>query len=129
MLGECLQKNGINDVEVPRKFFAAQARFQSEPWGLATASDFRVPGTEGKRPIMSRVLDPMLGKIFQVANDDPAIGERLGEVINMMKPPSALFDLSFLKMIALAWSRRLVGGKKPQQEATSMPPLALGAEG
>ena len=45
ILGECLEKNGINDVEVPRKFFAALARFQSEPWGLATApiSEFQVP--------------------------------------------------------------------------------------
>ena len=103
--------------------------FQAEPWGLATASDFRVPGTEGKRPMMSRVLDPLIGKMFQVANDDPAIGERIGEVINMVKPPSALFELSLLKLIAKAWSRRLIGGRKPQQEAASMPPLALGAEG
>ena len=73
ILGECLEKNGINDVEVPRKFFKAQARFQAEPWGLATASDFRVPGTEGKRPMMSRVIDPLLGKMFQVANDDPRL--------------------------------------------------------
>ena len=129
MLGECLEKNGINDVEVPRKFFAAQARFQAEPWGLATASDFRIPGTEGKRPMMSRVLDPVIGKMFQVANDDPEIGERLGEVINMMKPPSALFDMSLLRLIAKAWSRRLIKGKKQEKEAATMPPLALGVEG
>jgi len=129
MLGECLDKNGINDVEIPRKFFAAQARFQAEPWGLATASDFRVPGTEGKRPLMSRVMDPLLGKMFQVANDDPAIGERIGEVINMMKPPSALFESSMLKLIAKAWSRRLFKGRKREKEAATMPPLALGVEG
>jgi hypothetical protein len=128
MLGECLEQNGINDVEVPRKFFAAQARFQAEPWGLATASDFRIPGTEGKRPMMSRVVDPVIGKMFQVANDDPEIGERIGEVINMMKPPSALFDMSLLKLIAKAWSRRLIKGKKQEKEAATMPPLALGAE-
>jgi 2-polyprenyl-6-methoxyphenol hydroxylase-like FAD-dependent oxidoreductase len=129
MLGECLQKNGINDVEVPRKFFAAQARFQAEPWGLATGADFRIPGTEGNRPMLNRVLDPLLGKMFQVANDDPAIGERIGEVINMMKPPSALFEPSLLKLIAMAWSRRLLKGKRRQKEAATMPPLALGAEG
>ena len=44
MLGECLEKNGINDVEVPRKFFAAQARFQAEPWGLATGVGFQSAG-------------------------------------------------------------------------------------
>src|SRR5258708_9140363 len=94
ILGECLEKSGINDGEARRKFLKAQARFQAEPWGLVTGSDFRVPGTEGKRPLMSRVMDPLLGKMFQVANDDPEIGERIGEVINMMKRPSALFEAS-----------------------------------
>ncbi len=79
--------------------------------------------------MMSRILDPMIGKMFQVANDDPAIGERIGEVINMMRPPSALFELSLLRLIAKAWSRRLIKGRKQEKEAAAMPPLALGAEG
>ncbi|MGH7924466.1 MAG: FAD-dependent oxidoreductase [Candidatus Binatus sp.] len=129
ILGECLKESGLNDVELPRRFFAAQARFQSEPWGLATGSDFRIPGTEGKRPMINRAIDPLIGKMFAVANDDPAIAERIGEVINMMKPPSALFEASMLKLIAKAWSRRLLRRRQPQPEAAMMPPLALGAEG
>ena len=129
MLGECLEKNGINGVEVPRKFFAAQARFQAEPWGLATGSDFRIPGTEGKRPLMNRVIDPLIGKMFAVANDDPEIAERIGSVINMMKPPKSLLEASMLKMIAKAWSRRLVKGSRREKEQGAMPPLALGVEG
>src|SRR5215472_5790185 len=100
ILGECLEKHGINDAGVPRKFFEAQARFQSEPWGLATGADFRNPGTEGKQSLVSRVTAPLFGKMFDVANDDSAIGERIGEVINMMKPPSALFEPPLLGMIA-----------------------------
>jgi len=126
ILGECLEKNGINDAGLPRKFFEAQARFQSEPWGLATGADFRIPGTEGKQSLVSRVTAPLFGKMFDVANDDPAIGERIGEVINMMKPPSALFEAPLLGMIAKAWLRRLVRGKRSQPEATAMPPLAVG---
>jgi hypothetical protein len=128
MLGDCIEKSGINDVELPRKFFAAQARFQAEPWGLATASDFRVPGTEGKRSMISRVTAPLIGKMFEVANDDPAIGERIGEVINMVKPPSVLFEASMLKMIAKAWSRRLIKGRPRPEALATMPPLALGVE-
>jgi len=67
--------------------------------------------------------------MFQVANDDPQIGERIGEVINMMKPPSALFEASMLKMVAKAWSRRLIKGRRQREDAVPMPPLALGAEG
>jgi 2-polyprenyl-6-methoxyphenol hydroxylase-like FAD-dependent oxidoreductase len=129
MLGECLKANGVSDPELPRKFFAAQARFQAEPWGLATGSDFRIPGTEGKRPLRNRVIDPLIGKMFAVANDDPEIAERIGAVINMMKPPRSLLEASMLKMIAKAWSRRLVKGSRREKEQGAMPPLALGAEG
>lgn len=128
ILGECLEKGGIKDAELPRKFFAAQSRFQSEPWGLATGADFRIPGTEGKQSMMSRVTAPLFGKMFDVANDDPEIGERIGEVINMMKPPSALFEAPLLRMIAKAWLRRLFMGKRSQAETTATPPLAVGAE-
>jgi 2-polyprenyl-6-methoxyphenol hydroxylase-like FAD-dependent oxidoreductase len=127
ILGECLKSNTTDDPELPRKFFAAQARFQAEPWGLATGADFRIAGTEGTRPLLSRVLDPLLGRIFEVANDDPNIGERIGEVINMIKPPSALFEMSLLALIAKAWSRRLIKGRPTAAPATPMPPLTLGA--
>ena len=75
------------------------------------------------------MIDPLIGKMFAVANDDPEIGERIGAVINMMKPPKSLFEPSMLKMIAKAWSRRLVKGSKREKEKGAMPPLALGVEG
>ena len=59
------------------------------------------------------MIDPLIGKMFLVANDDPEIGDRIGEVINMMKPPSALFEPSLLRLIAKAWSRRLIRGRRP----------------
>jgi hypothetical protein len=63
--------------------------------------------------------------MFEVANDDPNIGERIGEVINMVKPPSALFEMSMLALIAKAWSRRLIKGKPAAAPTTPMPPLTL----
>ena len=50
-------------------------------------------------------------------------------MINMMKPPKSLFEPSMLKMIAKAWSRRLINGSARQKEKGAMPPLALGVEG
>jgi hypothetical protein len=47
----------------------------------------------------------------------------------MMKPPRSLLEASMLKMIAKAWSRRLVKGSRREKEQGAMPPLALGAEG
>jgi hypothetical protein len=67
--------------------------------------------------------------MFAVANDDPEIAERIGAVINMMKPPRSLLEASMLKMIAKAWSRRLVKGRRREKEQGAMPPLALSVEG
>jgi len=123
ILRGCLASEGVGDPELPRKFFKAQALFQAEPWGLATGADFRIKGTEGHRAFISRVLDPIMNRMFEVQTDDPEIGERLGEVINMMRPPSALFEMSMLARIAKAWGRRLVRGKPVIQESAPMPLL------
>jgi 2-polyprenyl-6-methoxyphenol hydroxylase-like FAD-dependent oxidoreductase len=123
ILGEMLAKNGAADPELPRKFFAAQAKFQAEPWGLATGADFRIAGTEGARPFISRLLDPVMRRMFEVQSDDPQIGELLGEVINMVKPPSELFKPAMMARIARAWSRRLIKGKPSLRDDSSMPPL------
>jgi 2-polyprenyl-6-methoxyphenol hydroxylase-like FAD-dependent oxidoreductase len=123
ILGDILKQNGVGDVEIPRKFFKAQARFQSEPWGLSTGVDFRIPGVEGHRPFISRLLDPIMARLFEVQLDDRAIAERLGEVVNMVKPPSALFELPFLGRIAAAWAKRIVRGAPVRPEFTPMPPL------
>jgi 2-polyprenyl-6-methoxyphenol hydroxylase-like FAD-dependent oxidoreductase len=45
ILGDAIKNSGADDRELPRKFFAAQAHFQAEPWGLATGADFRIAGT------------------------------------------------------------------------------------
>lgn len=123
ILGDVVKRNGANDPELPRRFFAAQARFHAEPWGLSTGADFRVPGCEGVRPLMSRIFEPIMQRMFQVQTDDPAIAERLGEVINMVKPPSALFEMSLLVRIARAWGRRLARGPRIVPVATPLPPL------
>ncbi len=123
LLRDCITKNGVGNPQLAREFFKAQARFQSEPWGLATGADFRIAGTEGRRPFISRLVEPIMGRMFEVQTDDPEIGERLGEVINMMRPPSALFEMSLLARIAKAWGRRLVKGKPPVAESAPMPPL------
>ena len=126
LLRDCLTRVGVANAELPREFFKLQARFQSEPWGLATGADFRIAGTEGRRPFISRLLEPIMGRMFEVQTDDPEIAERLGEVINMMRPPSALFEVALLGRIAKAWGRRLIRGKPLiSGESAQMPPLTV----
>ncbi|HEY6395745.1 MAG TPA: FAD-dependent monooxygenase [Candidatus Binataceae bacterium] len=122
ILRDCLKKYGPSDPQFPKPFFTAQARFQSEPWGLATGADFRFPGTEGKRPIASRIFDPIFGKLFDLQKDDDVIRERVGDVINMLLPPAALAEPAMLARIATGAVRRMIRGKPAGQPVTPMPP-------
>ena len=127
ILRDCIKEGGLGDVELPRKFFKRVARFQAEPWGLATGADFRFAGTEGTRPLMSRVFEPLLSKMFEVQNEDIEITNRIGEVINMVKPPSAMFEPQMLMRIAAAWGRRLIGSQPAVTGMSKMPPLLTAA--
>ncbi|MGH7948324.1 MAG: hypothetical protein ACREQF_03780, partial [Candidatus Binataceae bacterium] len=110
-------------VDLPRKFFAALAKFQAQPWGLATGADFRFPGTEGRRARMSRILDPLLQVMFRAGNDDEVVREQIGDVIQMMKPPSTLFEPQILARCALASVRRKLAPKPAPRPIAKMPPL------
>ncbi|MGH7812434.1 MAG: FAD-dependent oxidoreductase [Candidatus Binataceae bacterium] len=128
ILGKVLKECGPADPELPRKFFAAQAAFQAEPWAMATSVDFNIPGCEGERPLLNYVIDPLIGMMLDVQADDPSIAERFGEVINMMRPPSSLlFDAGFVTRVARAWVRRLVWGPSSTRTISPMPPDGFAA--
>ena len=123
ILNDTLKANGPADPELPRKFFAALAAFQAEPWSMATSVDFNIPGCEGEQPLLSRVLDPLIGRMLDVQQDDPEIADRFGEVINMMKPPSSLLNVELIGRVARAWALRLVWGSQFKPALDPMPPL------
>jgi 2-polyprenyl-6-methoxyphenol hydroxylase-like FAD-dependent oxidoreductase len=123
ILRDCLKEGGTEDPELPRKFFKRLGRFQADPWGMATGADFRFPGTEGHRPLASRIFAPILNTMFQAGEVDPEIQNRVGEVINMVKPPSALFEGPMLYRFARAWMHQLVHGAPKEETPSPMPPL------
>jgi 2-polyprenyl-6-methoxyphenol hydroxylase-like FAD-dependent oxidoreductase len=124
ILRDCLKEGGTSDPELPRKFFKRLGRFQADPWGMATGADFRFAGTEGRRPFSSRILGPLLDTMFKAGETDAEIQDRLGEVINMVKPPSALFEGPMLYRFARAWMHRLVHGAPKEGTPGEMPPLS-----
>ena len=121
ILRDCLKRQGACSPDLPPSFFKALARFAGAPWGMATGADFAVPGTVGKRPLISRILDPVVGRILTAGNDDPVVRDRIGEVINMLKPPSALLELPILRRALLATMRRI---KRQPGSIPAMPPPA-----
>ncbi len=123
ILRESLQRYGASSPELPPGFFKALARFAAGPWSMATSADFAVPETQGKRPLSNYVFGPIFSRMFLAAGDDPVVRDRMGEVFNMLKPPSALFDARILRRVLLATARRAIR-RKPQSAIPAMPPPA-----
>jgi 2-polyprenyl-6-methoxyphenol hydroxylase-like FAD-dependent oxidoreductase len=122
ILGEMIERRGAEDPELSRKFFSAQAAFQSGPWGLATGADFRFSTTDGERPVLSRLLAPVFGRLWEIQRHDDVLRERIIDVINMVRPPSALFTPSSLARIALAMAKARTRGNSGSGVTTPIPP-------
>jgi 2-polyprenyl-6-methoxyphenol hydroxylase-like FAD-dependent oxidoreductase len=76
-----------------RRFQQAVARVTAAPWLMATGEDFRYPTTEGGRPgLRTRLTHRYLDRVMRAATTDPAVNHAFGEVMNLITPPTALFD-------------------------------------
>jgi 2-polyprenyl-6-methoxyphenol hydroxylase-like FAD-dependent oxidoreductase len=126
LLRDCLNDGGASDPDLPRRFFQRLGRFQADPWGMATGADFRFSGTEGHRPLAGRVLGPFIDAMMKAGESDGEIQNRVGEVINMVRPPSALFEGPMLYRFARAWVRGLTNGAPKPVLPGPMPPMAAG---
>ena len=121
LLAETLDRVGPTSPALPRTFFRAQARFLGDAWSLATGADFRFPGTTGARPALIGVFNRYLDALFNAAADDAALRRLVGEVLHMLRRPTALFAPSVLGRVARATLGRVL------QPAAAAPVPALPA--
>ncbi len=125
-LDECLKKYGPTHPELSRHFFKAQARVQAAPWGLATGADFSLPETEGDRPRSARIVGPYMNALFMAAIEDMTLRHHVGEVLQMLKPPSSFFTPAVMGRIAKGVFRRWLQNKSEQSVPPALPPLPAG---
>jgi 2-polyprenyl-6-methoxyphenol hydroxylase-like FAD-dependent oxidoreductase len=101
ILGDTLRECGVADPDLSRKFFAAQGRFQLNPWRVAVGNDLKFPGTVGERPLAIRFLN-WYREGVDMASRDPAVRLRLFEVMSLMKPLSALLEPRIMSKVIRA---------------------------
>jgi 2-polyprenyl-6-methoxyphenol hydroxylase-like FAD-dependent oxidoreductase len=122
ILGDTLRECGTAHPDLARKFFAAQGRFQLNPWRVAVGNDLKFPGTVGERPFAIRFLNWYRDGV-EMASRDAAIRRRLFEVMSLKKPLSALLEPRIMVEVTSARSRaarrRAQGSSRP---ISPMPP-------
>ncbi len=122
---KCLEKYGPTHPELSRHFFKAQARVQADPWGLATGADFSFPDTEGERPKGARMVGPYMNALFMAAIEDMALRRHVGEVLQMLKPPSSFFTPAIMARVARGTLRRWMQGSSGQRAIPALPPTPM----
>ena len=85
-------RNYGNVTGLARRFQKAIAKVLDAPWVLATNEDFRFPETRGHRPRWTSLLHWYTRRLFGLAACYPRTTLRSYEVLNMIKPPTALFE-------------------------------------
>jgi 2-polyprenyl-6-methoxyphenol hydroxylase-like FAD-dependent oxidoreductase len=113
ILASTMDAHGVDPERLPRAFFRAQARFLAQPWSMATGADFLFPETIGKRPLASHVFHPYFKAVFETALEDKAMRLQLGEVFNLIRPASALFDPRIGARAIMATARRSLSPRAP----------------
>jgi hypothetical protein len=90
----------------------------------ATGADFRFPYVEGKRPRVSHLISPYMEMLFRAGDDDAVIRRQVGQVLNMLKLPAALFAPHIMARVAWwALQRKLHGANALEQPISAMPPV------
>ena len=125
VLDECLNEYGPTHPDLSRHFFTAQARVQAAPWGLATGADFSLPGTEGERPRGARIAGPYLKALSTAAIEDMTLRRHIGEVLQMLKPPSSFFTPAVMGRVAKGTLQRWRRHQSEQPAPPAMPPTPM----
>jgi 2-polyprenyl-6-methoxyphenol hydroxylase-like FAD-dependent oxidoreductase len=106
ILDDCLRRVGPTSADLPRVFFAEQARFLGDAWNLATGADFRFPETVGERPPLISLMNRYMDEVFAAALEDATVRRTIIEVMHMLQPPSAMFGPAVVGRTALSALRR-----------------------
>lgn len=89
ILRECLRRT-IAPAELPKLFFAAQARFQAGPWGLSTSNDLRFDTVMGKRTARVRAFNWYRQQLILASWW--RVQRRLAQVDLLLKPARTIFN-------------------------------------
>lgn len=133
VLQDCLQGEDPASARFARRYFAAQAKFLSNPWMMATSRDRQraetIDSDHTVEPtrlglMVRRMVTAYLGQIALAGSRDSFIGQRLFEVINLSATPQALLldPRVFVRVIGARCCQLLAGPVVQDGEISAYPP-------
>jgi 2-polyprenyl-6-methoxyphenol hydroxylase-like FAD-dependent oxidoreductase len=83
------QRNGSLDG-IREQHFPRAAKVVDMAWRLAVGEDFRTPTTSGPKPFGTDLINPYVARVHKATQVDPDVYRVFLDVMNLVKPPSAL---------------------------------------
>ena len=124
ILRKCLKETTAPDL-LPRRFFAAQARFQINPWWLAVCNDLRFSSVQGERTPAIRFFNWYREQL--ALTPDRRVQQRLAEVDMLLKPVASMFDPTIALRVLASPLRYMRHGNKVAGARFGPMPPALAA--
>jgi 2-polyprenyl-6-methoxyphenol hydroxylase-like FAD-dependent oxidoreductase len=90
-------------------------------WLLAANEDFRYPETQGKRPVGLSLLNSYSLRVQKLSSSDPEVTLLFYQVLQAIKPPTALFSPRILAKVFL--KRSLRQNRQEEASASQATPL------
>jgi 2-polyprenyl-6-methoxyphenol hydroxylase-like FAD-dependent oxidoreductase len=103
--------------DLPKRFFRAAAKPVDTAWTIATGADMRFPESEVTPPLVTRVLNRYLSRLYRVAADDATVATAFLRVLNLMDTPERLLAPAVLKRVLVAKRKTLSPREKQAAEA------------
>ena len=88
-----------NIMGFSRRFQKKITKIVDTFWLLAASEDFRHPETQGKRPLGIHLLNRYARRVHELSTFDPQITLLLYQVLQAIKPPTALFGPAVLAKV------------------------------
>jgi 2-polyprenyl-6-methoxyphenol hydroxylase-like FAD-dependent oxidoreductase len=102
-LGRALDRHGAVNRAFAKRYFRAASRIVAVPWSVAVGGDFAYPGTKGKKPFATDVLNRYMDRVIRAGQHDDHVVIRFNEVAALVRSPQALLAPSFvLRVLARA---------------------------
>jgi 2-polyprenyl-6-methoxyphenol hydroxylase-like FAD-dependent oxidoreductase len=122
-LGNVLREYiGKNDAGMTKIYQARLAKVIEMPWLMATGEDLRYPGTEGgKTKLQDRLVQKYIERFIDAMPLHPEIADSFIQVMNLMQPPSSLFQPAIVFKVVSSMFRQKPPTKPQPNRSTENP--------